>query len=200
MLGSSEARSDARSNTPDVSAFSSEAIADNPVAVARPFTSEALQNWLDENAQALEAQHQNPAKIEVDVRAQVQALTPEQKNQLVQTVLDRQAPMNKRIFSNYALMLDDFTGAEAATAIERSRKIIQTPLPVFKNPAPHTLEETQRGQEYALRYMQIDQLFKLIKEGDAVAKAQSLLVLKSIANSERDLKIKSYAQQKLKEI
>lgn len=167
---------------------------------AQPLTQEQFKSWLSQQAQSLEAEHTDPRQIENTVREQVRQLSAEQKNELVKTVLDRKTAISERIFANYAVALEDINSESASQALERARQIIVTPVPKFVNPAPHTLEETQRGQEYALRYMQIDRLAQAIKDGDEAVKKQSLRVLQSIVTGENDQKIKAYAQQKIKEI
>lgn len=191
-------------NTAGSLGTSDNTISDNaepvPQEKAQPFTQEEFKLWLTLQAQSLEAQQANPLQVERAVREQVQQLSLEQKNELVKKILDQKTAISERIFANYALALEDISAEAAPQALQRARQIIEFPVPKFANPAPHTIEETQRVQEYALRFMQIDRLVQLIKDGDAVSKNQSLLVLRSIAAQVPDAKIRAYAQQKLKEI
>ena len=99
--------------------------------------------------------------------------------------------MNERIFSNYAVMQ-----FEGDAKNEFLKDLINSPVPQFPDPKPHSEDEVRRGQEYALRYMEIDELFRRTEDGNIQARE----ILLQIAQNHSDLKIQNYAKRKLAEI
>ncbi len=148
-------------------------------------------NWVRDEAKNLEKPTNDPLEFERKTKQFVNQLTPQQLTRLKQTILNLEFPMNERIFSNYALM--QFEGDSKNEVL---KDLLFSPVPDFQDPKPHTEDEVRRGQEYSLRYMEIDELSRRAEDGDL--QAREILIETSQTNS--DLKIQNYAKRKLKEI
>lgn len=148
-------------------------------------------NWVRDEAKNLEKPTNDPLEFESKTKQFVNQLTSQQLTRLKQTILNLELPMNERIFSNYALM--QFEGDSKNEVL---KDLLRTPVPDFQDPKPHTEDEVRRGQEYALRYMEIDELSRRAEDGDPQARE----ILIQIAQNHSDSKIQTYAKRKLAEI
>lgn len=163
----------------------------SPQATQKKITDEQFKNWLSHEVKNLEIPVRDAMSSEKAMKDFVNQLSKDQIEVLKQNILNSQLPINDRVFANYALTL--FNG-EGSSEILKS--LIHSKMPEFKNVQVHSEDEVKRGQEYALKYMQIDSLFMRASDGDSLAKE----FLIQIAQNTIDLKIQNYAQRKLKEI
>ncbi len=154
-------------------------------------STEDFKNWIETEVKNLEIPVKNPIIVEENTKNFVNQLSTEQIQELKNKILNSRLPINERIFSNYAMMM--FDGENSNQSIY---ELIQQPIPDFKNVQAHSEDEVKRAQEYALKYMQIDELAKRSQSGDRLA----FELLNQIAQNSFDAKIKNYAQRKLKEI
>jgi hypothetical protein len=167
-------------------------IADGAVAESQnKITDEQYNLWSQEQIQNLEIPVKNPISYEQNIKKTVNQLSKFQINNLKNKVVNSKLPMNERIFSNYALTL-----LESQDSNRTIYELLMTPVPDFQNVQPHTENEIKRAQEYALKYVEIDELAKRSESGDN----QARMLLSQVAQNSIDLKIKNYAERKLKEI
>lgn len=152
---------------------------------------ENFKNWIGTEVKNIEIPVKNPIIVEENTKNFVNQLSIDQLTELKNKILNSKLPINERIFSNYALMM--FDGENSNQSIY---ELIQQPIPDFKNVQAHSEDEVKRAQEYALKYMQIDELAKRSQGGDRLA----FELLNQIAQNSLDAKIKNYAQRKFKEI
>lgn len=155
--------------------------------VAPVSTTAELKKWIEVEGKHLEASVGNPDLKKNEIVERVKTLTPEQKNELQKIALDTTLPINSRIFAGYANSLSQVSADLYEMALSK--------MPTFENVQPHSADEVKRAQEYALRYMQLDELARL-----AVADDKSLELLRKIVIEAEDAQIRSYAERKLKEI
>ncbi len=149
-----------------------------------------FKNWVVVSVKNLEIPIKDPISSEQNTKDFVNQLSDTQISELKNKITNSELPMNERIFSNYALTL--YSGADANQILS---DLINTKMPDFPNPQPHSEDEVKRGQEYALRYMEVDSLFMRAEDGDKSAKE----LLTQIAQNHQDSKIRNYAQRKLQE-
>lgn len=154
-------------------------------------TDEEFTSWVQKQTQMLEVPTNDPIEFERKTKEFVNQLSLAQLDSLKNKILNLELPMNERIFSNYALM--QFEGTPKN---EFLKDLINASVTQFPDPKPHSSDEVRRGQEYALRYMEIDELFRRAEDGDPEARD----ILTQIAQNHSDLKIQSYAKRKLTEI
>jgi hypothetical protein len=154
-------------------------------------TDEEFTTWVQTQTQNLEVPTNDPIEFERKTKEFVNQLNPSQLQQLKDKVLNLELPMNERIFSNYAMIQ-----FEGDAKNEFLKDLLNAPVPEFPDPKPHTSDEVRRGQEYALRYMEIDELFRRAEAGDL----QAGEILAQLAQNHSDMKILNYAKRKLKEI
>ena len=157
----------------------------------KKISDEDFKKWHVSEVNNLEVPIKDTISSEKNIKDFVNQLSKNQIEILVQSVLNSESPINDRVFSNYALTLFD---GQSSNAILNS--LIQSKMPEFKSVQVHSEDEVKRGQEYALRYMQIDSLCMRASDGDRSAKD----FLIQIAQQATDFKIQNYAQRKLKEI
>lgn len=154
-------------------------------------TDEEFVSWVQTQTQNLEVPTNDPIEFERKTKQFVNQLNSSQLVQLKDKILNLELPMNERIFSNYAVMQ-----FEGDAKNEFLKDLINSPVPQFPDPKPHSEDEVRRGQEYALRYMEIDELFRRTEDGNIQARE----ILLQIAQNHSDLKIQNYAKRKLAEI
>lgn len=154
-------------------------------------TDEEFVSWVQTQTQNLEVPTNDPIEFERKTKQFVNQLNSSQLVQLKDKILNLELPMNERIFSNYAVMQ-----FEGDSKNEFLKDLINSPVPQFPDPKPHSEDEVRRGQEYALRYMEIDELFRRTEDGNIQARE----ILLQIAQNHSDLKIQNYAKRKLAEI
>ncbi len=152
---------------------------------------EEFSNWIQIQTKNLEVPTNDPIEFERKTKQFVNQLNSSQLSELKNKILNLELPMNERIFSNYALM--QFEGDSKNDFL---KDFLNSPVPQFPDPKPHSEDEVRRGQEYALRYMEIDELFRRSEDGDV----QARVILSQIAQNHPDLKIQNYAKRKLSEI
>jgi hypothetical protein len=151
---------------------------------------EEFKNWVRLSVKNLEIPIKDPILSEQNTKDFVNQLSDNQILELTNKVISSELAMNERIFSNYALTL--YAGADANQILN---DLINTKMPDFQNPQPHSEDEVKRGQEYSLKYMDIDALFMRAEDGDSSAKE----LLAQISQNHPDSKIRNYAQRKLQE-
>ncbi|MBC7458211.1 MAG: hypothetical protein H7235_08040, partial [Bdellovibrionaceae bacterium] len=100
--------------------------------------------------------------------------------------------INKRIFSNYVL-----TNSFTSLTDQILNELINQSTDHFKQAKEsHSVDEVKRSQEYALRFMQIDEIVQRLQhKGD-----DPLAFLIELSRKSNDSQIKSYAMQKIKDI
>ncbi len=152
---------------------------------------ENFKNWIQTEVKNLETPVKNPIESERNTKIFVNQLSTDQITQLKNKIINSDLPMNERIFSNYAVTL--FEGENSNQIIF---ELLNHSVPEFKNVQVHSTDEVKRGQEYALKYMQIDELAKRSENGDRGAYG----LLAQISQNSLDAKIKNYAQQKIAKI
>ena len=156
-----------------------------------PTIREDLKKWVQGQSEQLEKPVKDSEAFKKQIELQMASLNFFEIKYIQNIVLDASQPMNKRIFSNYALTL-----LPVEPQIKVSEELVMAPLSVTENIKPHSEEEIRRGQELALKYMHIDRLFDLAQKGDDLA----LESLKKLESALTDEALRSYAQRKLKEI
>lgn len=152
---------------------------------------EELKQWIQTGADQLEKPTADANAVKLQIQADIAALNRTEIKYIQNIVLDGNQPVNKRIFSNYALSL-----LPPDLQLQVSEELVTAPLAVFENIKPHSAEEVFRGQELALRYMQIDRVAEIAQSGNNAA----LDSLKRMVETLTDSSLRSYAQRKLEQI
>ena len=152
-------------------------------------TPEELSAWIGRESRAMDSTN-NPEDAQIKIKAQARTLTAAQLPWLMQKALDTSAPANGRIFSAYLLTLSELPESVAAIYELAGKK-----LPDLGPVLPHSEAEIRHGEELALRYMQVDELFQRAKtDADALKK------LRSLATTAEEERVRSYAEKTLKEL
>lgn len=183
---STSSQTENKTNLNSTDQTSSETASESPRKTDEEFTS-----WVQVQTQNLEVPTNDPIEFERKTKQFVNQLNPFQLSELKNKILNLELPMNERIFSNYALMQ-----FEGQTKNDYLKDLLNSSVPQFPDPKPHSEDEVRRGQEYALRYMEIDELSRRSEDGDENARE----ILSQIAQNHPDLKIQNYAKRKLSEI
>lgn len=157
-----------------------------------PFTDEEFSNWMNQESKQLEVRIADEKQVQADVQTQAWRLTESQLKDLKSVVENSEEPINKRIFSNYVL-----TNSFTPVTDQILNELINQSTDAFKQPQEtHSADEVKRSQEYALRFMQIDEMVqRLQQKGD-----DPLAFLIDLSRKSNDSQIKSYAMQKIKDI
>lgn len=148
-----------------------------------------FQNWLAEEAKSVDHTHVDSQAKQIQIRKIVSKLTPTQSRQLLQTASNPVAPAGEKILSTY-LMVEGGLNSR-----EELKTFISAPL---KDQGPHDAHsegEMNGIREKSLRIMAIDGLFSQAKNDP-----QAHAALAQAAAESTDPSIKSYAEQKLKQL
>lgn len=152
-------------------------------------SNEQLDQWVAVEARAMDSTANSEGRS-IEIKALARTLSAAQLPQLVATAHNFEAPANVRIFSAFLLSQSELPESAAAMA-ELAKKDMPDLGPVI----PHSEAELRHGQELALRYMQVDELFQRAKtSADAL---DNLRLLARDADSER---VRAYAEKKLSEL
>ncbi|MES2802140.1 MAG: hypothetical protein V4654_06580 [Bdellovibrionota bacterium] len=121
-------------------------------------------------------------------------MTPAQFKQLAVVARTKSPNVNDRILAAYLLGFSGYANLEDLTALALS------PIKLEGKPEAHSLAETQEVQERALRILAINRLADLARGENTAAANRALAELTKLSRSVKDLTVKSYAENKLKEI
>ncbi len=153
------------------------------------FNSEQLQNWVKNEARKLDSTNNNTGEKQIELRAQAQILSAPQIKQLLELAVNSKLAINDRILSAYLISLNTSEQSQEALL-----DVAKTEIPDFGPTLPHSEAELRHTQETAIRYMQIDELFKRAKTD-----ARALDKLKLLSQEAESAQIRSYADKKHKE-
>ena len=145
--------------------------------------------WIEKEGRAMDSTS-NPEGVQIKIKAQARTLTAAQLPLLVQNALNISASANARIFSAYLLTLSELPQSVGAIS-----DLAGKGLPDLGPVIPHSEAELRHGQELALRYMQIDELFQRAKTD-----SYALDNLRLLATKAEELRVRDYAQKKLQEL
>ena len=149
-----------------------------------------LKTWVEKDSTSMNSADHNTEVVAVRLKAQARTLLPEQLPLLSQMATDFNFPANARVLSAYVLTL-----TELPQTIENMKDLASKALPDFGPILPHSEAELRRGQELALRYMQVDEIAERAKT-DSNAR-DNLILLSKNAESEE---VRAYALRKLKSL
>lgn len=149
-----------------------------------------LKTWVEKDSTSMNSADHNTEVVAVRLKAQARTLMPEQLPLLSQMAADFKFPANARVLSAYVLTL-----TELPQTIENMKDLASKALPDFGPILPHSEAELRRGQELALRYMQVDEIAERAKT-DSNAR-DNLILLSKNAESEE---VRAYALRKLKSL
>ncbi len=149
-----------------------------------------LDEWIENESTSLDSTHNKTANVEIRMKAQARTLRPEQLKELQIITLDSERSINSRILSGYLVSL-----ATDSVAVQTLTEIAGTPLPPLGPPIPHSEDEVKRGQELAIRYSEVDELWERAK-----ADANALKSLKQLAQAAPEPAVRKYAAGRLKEL
>lgn len=156
------------------------------------FSDEEFSSWINTESKQLESRISDEKFVQAEVRAQAARLTESQLKDLKSIIENSQEPIHKRIFSNY-VMINSFNPLSDQILSE----LIQQSTEEFKSPQEtHSAEEVKRSQEYALKFMQIDEMVQRLQNKDE----DPLTFLIDLSKKSNDSQIKSYASQKIRNI
>ncbi len=157
-----------------------------------PFTDEEFSNWMTQESKQLEGRILDEKQVQADVRSKALRITESQLKDLKSVVENSDEAINKRIFSNYVL-----TNSFTTLTDQILNELVNQNTDSFKQiKEPHSVSEVKRSQEYALRFMQIDEVVqRLLQKGD-----DPLTFLIDLSRKSNDSQIRSYAMQKIKDI
>lgn len=150
----------------------------------------ALENWVQAEARSMDSTNNNTDEVQLKIRALARTLTAPQLQKITQMALNLSLPADNRIFAAYLLNLTELPESNQAMM-----ELAKTPLPDLGPILAHSEAEIKHGQELAIRYMQVDELFARAKTDTNARDNLSLLARQ--AESER---VRSYAEKKLKEL
>ncbi len=149
-----------------------------------------FQNWIKIESQNLNQPHVDTKSKDLELKKLVENFSEKEKEIILQTALNIKYTANERILAAYLLVLD-----QSSASSDRLNLLAQKALPDFGPANPHTEAETRRGQELAVRYMAVDELFKRVQ-----INPEAIETLQKLANNAESAEIRSYVQRKLKEI
>ena len=147
-----------------------------------------LKNWIEQGFKSINLVDHNIKEVALRLKAQARTLLPEQLPLFSQMASDINFPANSRMLAAYVLILTD-----QPQTIESMRDLASKALPDFGPVLPHSEAELRRGQELALRYMQVDEIAERAKT-DTNARDNLILLAKSAESEE----VRAYALRKLK--
>ncbi len=158
-----------------------------------PLPDQEFKKWIDEEAKNLENPNQKSEdEVKTQLQVQTKRLSQAQLNDLKNIIDNSNEAINKRIFSNFVLINSnqDFSTQLLNELIEKNTDDIK------QAKAPHSLDELKRSQEYALKFMQIDEIVnRLIK-----SESGPLDYLIGLSQKTNDTQVKTYALQKIKSL
>ena len=157
------------------------------LAVLNP---DQLKAWVEQDSKSMNSANHNTESVAVRLKAQARTLLPEQLPVLSQMATDTNFPANSRVLSAYVLTL-----TELPQTIENMKDLASKALPDFGAILPHSEAELRRGQELALRYMQVDEIAERAKT-NADARNNLILLTKNAESEE----VRAYALRKLKSL
>ena len=149
-----------------------------------------LKTWINTEARAMDSTANNTDEALVKIKAQARSISHGQLVELTQLALNPQQPANSRIFAAYLLNLSELPESQSAMFA-----LAKSALPDTGPVVPHSEAEVKHGQELAIRYMQVDELFNRAKsDPDALDK------LKALAGEADSERVRTYSQKKLQEL
>jgi hypothetical protein len=139
-----------------------------------------FQLWLHNQAQRIDNPRSNPAAVQAEMNAKVNALTQIQTRQLLQIARSHRAPAAEKILSTYMLV------EAGPRALQELRELITTPM----SSGQHGPEELDNVREKTLKIMAIDGLASHAQNDPRAREALE----RSIAEAQ-DPSVKKYAQE-----
>lgn len=121
-------------------------------------------------------------------------MTPTQFRSLSVVARTKSSSVNERILAAYLLGFSGYANVDDLTTLAVS------PIKLDGKPTPHSFAETQQVQERALRLLAINRLADLARGQDVEAAKKALAQLTLISKNVKDISVKNYAENKLKEI
>jgi hypothetical protein len=161
----------------------------NSKANFQNFNSEQLQNWVKNEARALDSTNNNTREKQIELRAQAQTLSAPQIIMLQELAVNSKLAINDRILSAYIISLN-----ASELSQEALFEVAKAQVPDFGPTLPHSEAELRHTQETAIRYMQIDELFQRSKTD-----TKALDKLKLLSQEAESAQIRSYAEKKYQE-
>jgi hypothetical protein len=149
-----------------------------------------LQNWVLAESKNLNQPHVDTKQKDLELKKTIENLSDLEKKVILQISLDTRKTANERILAAYMLVLD-----QSQQSPDNLTELANKSLPEFGPVTAHSESEIRRGQELAVRYMAVDELFKR-----APSNREAFDAVKKIAQTADSAEVRSYAQRKLDEI
>lgn len=149
-----------------------------------------LKKWIEVESRAMNSTKNESDEQQIRLRAQAQALLPQQLAILKDLAVNSGEAINERILSAYMISLNP-----SAQSQEALFNVAGTAVPDLGPILPHSEAELKHTQELALRYMQVDELFQRAKTDANARDKLKLLVLEA-----HSAQVRSYAEKRLKEL
>lgn len=161
-----------------------------PLEDVQSLTEVEFKKWIQNESKTLNYPSVDAGKKQIQMKAVAQSLKPLQLKQLTELALNVAADANARIFSAY--LLTQNSASENQTFLS---DIAKKALPDLGPMSAHSVAEVKRGQELALRYMAIDELFIRAKTNP-----QALAEMQRLGSEAESVEVRNYVQRKLAEL
>lgn len=144
--------------------------------------------YLRAEARRMDAPSVDQEKVQKEIEAQVEQMTPKELEYAKNIALSPSRPANEKILAVYLIL-------NAKNSEKALEELITAPLKHKPNPETHSVEETAAMQEKTLRIMEIDGLLQRAVNDSKIRDS-----LSRIATSISDPTLKAYLVKKLKEL
>jgi len=153
-----------------------------------------FKEWFDAEVKLMNQYNVNEEVVQQRYLQITGKMTPAQFKQLAVVARTKSANVNDRILAAYLLGYSGYANVADLSAL------VLSPIKLDGKPEAHSLAETQQVQERALRVLAINRLADLARGDDVAAANKALAELTKLSRSVKDLSVKNYAENKLKEI
>lgn len=153
-------------------------------------TTEQLQTWLKQESISLNSTNNRTQEQQILLNAKAGGLNSEQLKKVSEWALNIHLSINERILAAYMLGLN-----QSEASVDSIFEVAKAEVPDLGPISPHSEAELRHTQETAIRFMQIDELFRRAKTDSKAL--DKLMLLTQDAQSEQ---VREYAQKKLKEL
>lgn len=144
--------------------------------------------YLRAEAQRMDAPSVDQEKVQKEIEAQVEKMTPKELEYAKNIALSPNRSANEKILAVYLIL-------NAKNSVKTLEELITAPLKHKPNAERHSVEETAAMQEKTLRIMEIDGLLQRAVKDQSIRDS-----LARIATSLSDPTLKAYLIKKLKEL
>ncbi len=177
-----------------ISATAAAAQAALPAFDPSAVTPTQFKEWFDSEVKLMNQYNVNEEVVQQRYLQITGKMTPAQFKQLAVVARTKSPNVNDRILAAYLLGYAGYANVADLSAL------VLSPIKLDGKPEAHSLAETQQVQERALRILAINRLADLARGDDVAAANKALAELTKLSRSVKDLSVKNYAENKLKEI